>query len=200
MNEGLRTCGKPSRGRYVRGCRCYMCRVANAEYSLEQSHRRDGGRRPRDTPMVSAWSTQQCRKHVRELLDHGWTKRGICAASGVGRKELRSLLEGHRNTPTSKDGSRRATQRMRRANHDALMALDGEPPKRGGDRVDSAPAVNAVRWLHAHGVGYARIAEASGISYSTVRKLALDPSPTCTQATVERLARVAVMLKMEAVR
>lgn len=27
MNEGMVTCGRPSRGRYVQGCRCYMCRV-----------------------------------------------------------------------------------------------------------------------------------------------------------------------------
>ena len=194
MNEGLTTCGKPSRGRYVQGCRCYMCRVANAEYSLEQSHRRDGGKAPGYTPMVSAWSTQKCRRHVRELLESGWTKRGICTASGVGRSALASLLGSHHRNP----GKR--IRRMSRANYTALMALEGEHPKPGGERVDSAPAVNAVRWLHDHGVSYARIAQASGIGYSTVRKLALYPSPTCTQATVERLARVAVMLKMEAVR
>lgn len=194
MNEGLRSCGNPSRGRYIQGCRCYMCRVANAEYSLEQSHRRDGGRRPRDTPMVSAWMTGRCRRHVIELLANGWSRRGICTASGVGRSALASLLDGHHRNPGRK------TRRMSRANYTALMALEGEPPKPGGERVDSAPAVNAVRWLHAHGVSYARIAGASGVGYSTVRKLALDPSPTCTQATVEKLASVAVMLKMEAVR
>ena len=56
MNEGMTTCGKPSRGRYVQGCRCYMCRVANAEYAREQPKQ---GRR---SAMVGRSATYKARR------------------------------------------------------------------------------------------------------------------------------------------
>lgn len=190
MNESLTTCGRPSRGRYVQGCRCYMCRVANAEYSLEQSHRRDGGRRPQDTPMTGASGVRRCRAHVLDLLAHGWTKRGICQASGVGRRTLDYLLDGHPRNPG------KPITRMKRENYRALVALEPERPYiAGGQLVDARPVLDAIAWLDAHGMTRYRIAKESGIPLGSI--YAIGRSGRCLQSTAVKLARVAERLRAE---
>lgn len=36
MNEGVKTCGRPPRGRYASGCRCNACKSANDKYEYER--------------------------------------------------------------------------------------------------------------------------------------------------------------------
>lgn len=191
MNEGLTTCGRPSRGRYVQGCRCYMCRVANADYSRENdAMRRAHRRRMDDDAMVGVASVQKCRRHVLDLLAHGWTKRGICAASGVGKSALSSLLDGHPRNPG------RQIRRMKRENYKALMALDVERPRiAGGQVVDAKPVNDAIAWLTGHGMTRYRIAAESGIPLGSI--YTIGRSGRCTQATAAKLARAARRLRRE---
>lgn len=193
MNEGLRTCGKPSRGRYVQGCRCFMCRVANADYSRENdAMRRARRRRMDDDAMVGVASVQKCRRHVLDLLAHGWTKRGICSASGVGRSALDSLLDGHHRKPG------RTIKRMRRGNYEALMALEADRPYIApGQLVDARPVEEAIRWLVAHGMSVARISRESGIALPTVYHLRDKRGGRCEQQTAAKLAKAARRLRRE---
>lgn len=189
VNEGLRTCGRPSRGRYVQGCRCYMCRVANAEYSLAQSHGENERR------MVGAAATEGARARVIELMGNGWTKRRICEETGMPRSTLRSLLDGHGNTPEYKRGERagrkKPTAKMGKAAHDAIVALPDRPRAAGGALVDATSLARGVRWALANGRTVAQVARDAGLDYCAVRRLR-DAGEGCktTGATFRRLAPV----------
>ncbi len=124
MNEGLRTCGRPSRGRYVTGCRCYMCRVANADYARENAH---AGM----VDMVGEAETEEARERVRSWQRDGIGLRTISAYTGVPRSALQTLVSG--NHPNCNG----LPKRMKRENHDAIMAA--RPRKRG--RWTSPPMV-----------------------------------------------------------
>jgi len=193
MNEGLKTCGRPSRGRYVQGCRCFMCRVANAEYSVENAAMKREHRRRMDADaMVGAHCVGRCRTHVLDLLAHGWTKRGICAAAGVNRKAVDYLLDGHPRNPG------RQIRRMRRGNYRALMALEADHPYIApGQLVDAQPVEEAIRWLVAHGMSVARISRESGIALPTVYHLRDKRGGRCEQQTAAKLARAARRLRRE---
>lgn len=142
MNEGMVTCGHPSRGRYVQGCRCYMCRVANADYSREHSHRASR----REGSMASEKATSQARSRVRSWLAAGIPLREICRQTGVPRSSMHTLLHGHRNTPAG-----RVTKTMTKVNHRRIMRCDGFLSP-GGEVVDAASALTAVEWLVSHGM------------------------------------------------
>lgn len=178
MNDGLKTCGKPSRGRYVQGCRCYMCRVANAEYSREQSHR-DGGER--DTAMVGAEETAEARERVERWRRLGIGLREIEMWTGVNRSALATLVNGHH---AHGDGP---TSRMSRANHDAIMAA--EVKRAPGALVPSRHARNALGKLVDAGWPKLRIAREAGVSYATVNKLAAGAG-RCTAKTSDALCRL----------
>ena len=91
MNEGLRTCGRPSRGRYSSGCRCNACKSANDQYEYERVR----GARYMTTPE----ETERARRKVQGWRDKGFELRRIAAVTGVHRSTLRTLLTGkHRNS------------------------------------------------------------------------------------------------------
>lgn len=197
VNEGLRTCGRPSRGRYVQGCRCYMCRVANAEYSLAQSHGENERR------MVGRAATESARERVAELIANGWTKRQICKEAGVPRSTLRALLDGHPNTPEyrrgDRAGERRPTAKMGKEAHRAIMALPDRPATADHALVDAAPLSRGLRWALANGRTVAQVARDAGLDYCAVHRLR-DAGEGCktTSATFRRLAPVLLRYATEA--
>lgn len=148
MNEGMTTCGKPSRGRYVQGCRCYMCRAANADYSRENAHSK--GKR---TAMVTnPDGVTKARRKVQGWLDEGYSMREVSRATGINRKVLKTLLTGeHQNAKRYKDGRPRLPHRMSRKNYEAIMGLDKPNAPAGGQIVDARSLNNALSWLYAHG-------------------------------------------------
>lgn len=92
----IATCGRPSRGRYVQGCRCAGCTAANGAYwhsrEKDKAKERWGAKEP-------YWSdAEPPRRHLLYLLDHGYTKRGICRDYGVSRPTMRNLLTAHHRT------------------------------------------------------------------------------------------------------
>lgn len=174
MNEGIKTCGKPSRGRYNMGCRCFACRVANAEYSYEQSHRTGD----EETPMVGAEETAEARDRVERWRRSGIGLREIEMWTGVSRSALVTLVNGHHahgHGPTS---------RMSRANHDAIMSADVK--RAPGALVSSRHARNALGKLMDAGWPKLRIAREAGVSYATVNKLAAGAG-RCTAKTGDAL-------------
>lgn len=178
MNDGLKTCGKPSRGRYVQGCRCFACRVANAEYSYEQSHRTGC---ERDTAMVGAEETAEARERVERWRRSGTGLREIEMWTGVNRSALATLVNGHHSHG---DGP---TSRMSRVNHDAIMSA--EVRRAPGAQGSSAHARNALDKLMGAGWPKLRIAREAGVSYATVNKLAAGGA-RCTARTSDALCRL----------
>lgn len=92
----IATCGRPSRGRYVQGCRCAGCTAANNAYwhtrEKDKAKERWGAKEP-------YWAdAEPVRKRLVELLDRGFTKRGICRDDGVSRATMRNLLTAHHRT------------------------------------------------------------------------------------------------------
>lgn len=193
MNEGERTCGHPSRGRYAMGCRCFACRVANADYEHERAHRPD---RCRTTPMVGEQATRMARARVRSWLDEGRSIREVCRATGVGRTAIRTLLYGKHPNAATRGGNPMVSKRMKRANYEAIMRCDMSRRKiAGGTYVDAKPVVDAIEWLIAHGVKHARIAREAGIPSATIYQL--GKRDTVRFETMKRIAPAAMKLKDE---
>ena len=192
MNEGLRTCGKPSRGRYAQGCRCYMCRVANADYERERMAHK--GRRG---AMVSYTSTRRARKRVQEWLDAGYSLRGISRATGVGRTQLRTLLTGeHPNAKRYSSGKPHASHRMSRKNYEAIMRCEDPAAPASGTIVDAAALNATLAWLYGHGATPALVSRESGIPLGTI--YALGEKGTCTYRTHARLRDAVARLVADA--
>lgn len=187
------TCGSPSRGRYVQGCRCYLCRVANAEYSREHANRKKGSQ---DTPMVGGHAVGKARKKVQGWLDEGYSLREICRATGVNRNAMRTLMSGkHRNAARFENGKPKQSRRMTRRNYEAIMACDRPVSPKGGQIVDAASLNNALAWLYARGVTPYQVSKASGIPLGSIYHIGAKEK--CTIKTLARLASAAEELKRE---
>lgn len=193
MNEGERTCGKPSRGRYNMGCRCFACHVANADYEHERQHRPD---KCRTTPMVGEKATRRARARVRSWLADGHSLREVGRATCVGRTALRTLLYGKHPNAAMRGGNPMVSKRMKRANYEAIMRCDMSRRKiAGGTYVDAKPVVDAIEWLTAHGVRRARIAREAGVPSATIYQL--GKRDTVRFETMKRIAPAAMRLKDE---
>ena len=189
MNEGEVSCGRPSRGRYVQGCRCYMCRVANADYAREAAHSKG-----KHTAMVSASSTSKARRRVQGWLDEGVPMREICRATGVRREAMRTLVRGqHPHAARFKDGTPKKSRRMSRANYERIMACDDPHAPAGGTLVDASALNRSLAWLYAHAVTPYAVAKESGIPLGTI--YSLGAKGMCERKTLERLARAARRLR-----
>lgn len=86
VNEGVKTCGRPSRWRYVHGCRCKACTYANSLYEYGRTH----GERS----MTTQQETERARRKVQGWRDMGFGLRRIAAVTGVHRSTLSTLLDG----------------------------------------------------------------------------------------------------------
>lgn len=172
MNEGMTTCDSPSRGRYVQGCRCFMCRVANAEYASRNA--RDGA-----SSMVGEHETAEARKRVNRWRGRGIGLRTIELWTGVPRSSLRTLVDGkHQNC----NG---LPKRMSRENYEAIMGA--RPDSARGAYVDARFANDALSKLRANGWTYVRISRESGLPMSTVHSMAYRPKARCRKSTHDAL-------------
>lgn len=190
MNEGKTTCGNPSRGHYVQGCRCYMCRVANADYARTRTTQGKG------SAMVGKEATARARKKVRDWLEDGYPLREISRATGIERKVLKTLLTGeHPNAKRFANGKPRLSARMSRANYDRIMKLERPSAPLGGKIVDARSLNSAISWLYSHGVTPYQVAMESGIPLGTIYQLGTNDR--CEYKTLARLAGAAEKLKRE---
>ena len=184
----MKSCGKPSRGRYVQGCRCYMCRVANSEYSLAHAHGVN------EKKMLGRESANKLRRRVKEMLDNGWTKRGICREAGVPRSALATLLGGHRNTPTKTSGEKKRTCKVSAKTAKAINALPLHPRKRAdGELIDAAPVNATLAALYSVGITPYQVAKESGIPLGSI--YSIGDKEKCTYRTMKRLALASEKLR-----
>lgn len=179
LNDTLTSCGNPSRGRYVMGCRCFMCRVANADYAREHAN----GSEP--SAMVGARETEWARRRIGIWRAQGIGLREIELWTGVPRSSLRTLVAGkHRNC----NG---LPSRMSRANYEAIMAASFfRKAIAPGALIDSAKTLRRMDGLHAKGMSYAEMARRSGLSRATVYKLERERPERITQRTATMMARI----------
>lgn len=194
MNEGVRSCGRPSRGRYNGGCRCWACTLANAAYEYERQHRAP---RDRSTPMVGEQATRRARARVTGWLADGHSLREVCRATGVPRSSMRTLLYGkHHHAPVKPNGEPMVSKRLKRSSYDAIMRCDMDKRRiADGSYVDAKPVVDAIEWLVAHGVKRARIAREAGIPSATIYQL--GKRDTVRFGTIRKIAPAAMRLKDE---
>ena len=177
--DGIVSCGNPSRGRYVSGCRCYMCRVANAEYARANAN----GSQP--AAMVGAKETQWARARVMGWREQGIGLREIEFWTGVPRSSLQTLVAG--NHPNCKGLPRR----MSKANYEAIMAMSFQRHAIApGALVDSERTLRKMDALHAKGMSYAEMSRRSGLSKATVYQLKYKRPSRITQRTATMMGRV----------
>lgn len=163
-----------------------MCRVANADYSLAQSHGEN------EKKMYGRDNADKLRHRVTELLSNGWTKRGICREAGVSRNTLSVLMNGHRNTPLKKGkngdtAKKRRTSKVSADFYHKVMALPLHPKKKAdGELVDAAPVNAALVTLYAMGITPYAVAKESGIPLGSIYQL--GGKEKCTYRTMKRLA------------
>ena len=90
------TCGKPSRGRYVQGCRCAACTKANNDY--EKKRVREAAKEKWGAKDPYWTDAEPVRTHLLNLLAKGFTKRGICRDYGIPRATIHNILVAHGRT------------------------------------------------------------------------------------------------------
>jgi len=179
MNDGIVSCGAPSRGRYVSGCRCYMCRVANADYARANAN----GSQP--AAMVGAQETEWARARIAKWRAQGIGLREIEFWTGVPRSSLQTLVAG--NHPNCKGLPRR----MSRANYEAIMGMSFfRHAIAPGALVDSAPTLARMDRLAAKGMSYAEMARRSGLPKATVYQLKYKRPSRITQRTATMMGRI----------
>lgn len=156
------TCDKPSRGRYVQGCRCDGCRAANSAYYHEATRKALLVEIGED---VSTFvDAEPVRRKVRQLMSQGMTQREICRVSGVSRTTMYGLMHEHHRTG-------RPVKRCKRETKDAICAIKGRRSVKAKTLMDAEVISGHIReWLE--WLTPLEIANALGISRDTVYRIA----------------------------
>lgn len=129
-----------TRSAYVGGCRCPNARAANTTY--QRSRERRAAHVATGAIPAPTVTTGEARAVVEQLLGLGWTRRRICAVTGINRSNL-SRLQG---------GTRYPVKYVYRDTYDRLHALlDQDPVHAGGHLVDAYPTWQRIRGLIALG-------------------------------------------------
>lgn len=153
VDKQLHTCGKPSRGQYNLGCRCYLCTIANSDYEYRRSH---------GLTVKQFVNAGPVRRHIKKLLASGLTRREICRLAGISRSAIYNILVAHHSTG-------RPVKRLAIETHRALMAVKPGMHSYGkGTRVPADNFIARVDWLVAHGVRVAEIIRVTGIDRATL--------------------------------
>ena len=110
---------------------------------------------PADQDPASAGQRQAARDHVTQLRQRGWTYRSIAAAAALSPNTVYALATG----------SRRAQPAT------ATAVLTVARRILSGSRLDAGGTRLRLRALHVMGHGSARIARATGVHPTTIRRL-----------------------------
>lgn len=134
-----------TRSRYVHGCRCDSCRLANRLYAREinRHHARVsyGLEEPRESILIDATET---RDHLAWLRTQGVGRRTISKVSGVGQTTIQEIISGRR-------------REIHPRTADRLLAVNrtAQPPK---TLIPAEPTVALLDDLIGLGFTQARIA------------------------------------------
>jgi hypothetical protein len=154
------------RARYLRGCRCTPCTNAAYRYMSRYRYDREHGRMRR----IDATPTVQ---HIQALLDNGWTRTQIAAASGRNHAVIGDLADGRQQNLTP-DTAR------------AIQAVNGAPPRRRD--VDATGTIRRIRALYAIGHTLPQIAAHVGINHNHVGNIARGKWTTVRATTADAVA------------
>lgn len=89
-------CERPSRGRYIQGCRCDACRAANNAY--EKQRVKDVAKEKWGAKVPYFTDAEPVRDHLNRLLENGYTKRGIVRDYGIPRATIHNIMTAHGRT------------------------------------------------------------------------------------------------------
>jgi len=162
--------GRPHglRARYMAGCRCLVCRAANARYSVERAAAIRAGDRRGFVP------AGRVLRHLRRLSRQGVGYRSVAAAASVSKTMLVAVLGGHRT-------------RLRASTERAVLAVDA------GARADrslipAGPTWRRIDSLLAEGYTKRQIAEWCG--WKRAIQLPRGRITARSASRVERVARL----------
>jgi hypothetical protein len=135
-------------------CRCFPCRLANANYEYERIR---GKRAGTWRPFASPTEIRLALAHIEKLRQRGLGLRQIAKVAGVRRQRLMELLNPQRRLRRG----RPATRRVRRETIERVL---GVRPDQTADRslVSAHATWRTIESLVAAGVPKARIARALG--------------------------------------
>lgn len=131
-----------SRTKYKSGCRCLLCRAANARYEAERAKARTGANR---NGLVSA---NAAREHIARLSKDGLGRGAISAASDVAAAVISRIKSGQ------------STQ-IRKRTEDKLLAVSKEAVSDAA-RVRAYPTWRQIKSLLAEGFTQAELARRLG--------------------------------------
>lgn len=153
--------------RYVSGCRCFPCRLANSEWSKE--HPAHGCGR--------TVATDEARAHILALAKLGMGYKSISEASGVNHNIVWRIRQG-------------THPRARRSTVQRILAVDLSCAK-GGTRIDIRPSRKILMDLIARGYSKRQLALWLGYKHAALQIL---ESSTITAANAVRVQRMAALL------
>ena len=154
-------CDRPSRSRYVQGCRCDGCKATNRVYYRERQRKNLLVEIGED---VSGFvDAEPVRRKVRQLVSQGISQREICRISGVPRTTMRSLMRKHPRTG-------KPVRKCKRETKDAICSIKGKRSVKQSTLVSAEVISGHVNewseWLTP-----LEIANALGISRETVYRI-----------------------------
>ncbi|MGK5681631.1 hypothetical protein [Actinoplanes sp. URMC 104] len=159
--------------RYKQGCRCTVCRAANADYARRRYQKQAYGQWQ---PYVEAGPV---REHVEKLAAAGVSARRIEQLAGVSRGSV-SLLCGW-----TKD---RPGGHVRQATAERILALGVSAAAASAPRVDSIGTVRRIQALCAIGWPITRQEQLAGKAPGSLREVMRRPRVSAaTAATVRTL-------------
>jgi hypothetical protein len=165
-------CG--TRSKYVRGCRCEPCTVANRYYArnLDRHHRRVT--HGIEEPVVRFVDATEAREHLLWLRSFGVGKRTVNKLTGIGVTTLWEITKGE-TLKVHPDTETKILDLWRDTRNNAMI-------------VDASQTWKRITWLQQQGWSKARIARELGCSRPALQ-LRKDRVTYATEQRIEHLVR-----------
>lgn len=158
-----------SRERYKAGCRCLLCRAANARYEAARASERASGNWNGLVPADAA------RKHILKLSRQGIGRRAIAAASDIAEKVIARIRSG-------------AQSNVRKSTEERILAVSNQAPSDGA-LIQAEHTWKQIRTLLADGFTKAELARRLGYRFPSLQ-IGETKIRARTAARVDRLFRV----------
>lgn len=158
-----------SRLRYMAGCRCLLCKAANARYESTRAKDRASGSWNDLVPAETA------REHILKLSAQGVGRRALAAASDVAERVIANIRSGKQVN-------------VRRNTEERLLAINSQAPSDGA-LVRANVAWRQIKRLLAEGFSKAELARRLGYQSPSLQ-LGKKRIRARTAARVDRLFRM----------
>lgn len=168
--------------RYNAGCSCFVCCDARNRYMAE--YKADPDPRWVDVTPV--------REHLHRLYAAGYSRGSVAAASGVPYGTLR-IIDGTSKAAQGYDRRLAFTTRVRRANAEAILAVDVALPGRYRGLIPAGPTRTLMRRLHKK-MEASAIARGCGLSKTAVLDIM---APASSPRRVDRVRATTALAVVE---